>query len=135
MNSDDKKLDLQIQGMEALVRKLEPFLPRLSPASLHQYSSTEKLFLESLLFRAMRFSVIPGNEVVLSQCLRAIPRQFCLPETIDFREPYVFVPLIGELLCCVWQLDEPVIVTESLGNALSHLRILSEHDQLIFLKG
>ena len=132
MNSDDKKLHLQIEGMEALARKLEPFLPRLSPAVLHQYSSTEKLFLESVLFRAMRFSVIPGNEVVLSQCLKAIPRQFCLPETINFQEPYVFVPLVGELLCCIWKLDEVSVVTESLGNALSHLKILSEHDQFIF---
>ncbi|MEE2924383.1 MAG: hypothetical protein VX619_06325 [bacterium] len=132
MDSENKKLDLQIEGMKALVRKLEPFLPRLSPAVLHQYSATEKLLLESLLFRAMRFSVIPGNEIVVSQCIRAIPSHFFLPDPIDLREPYVFVPLIGELLCCVWQLGETKLVTEILGNALSNLKILSEHDQLIF---
>lgn len=132
MNNDDKKLDLQIEGIEALARKLEPFLPRLSPAAMYQYSSTEKLFLESLLFRAMRFSVIPGNEVVLSQCLRAIPRQFCLPENLNFKEPFVFVPLVGELLSCVWQLGKNDLIIESLGDALTNLKMLSEHDQLIF---
>ncbi len=130
--NENKQLNLQIEGIEALVRKLEPFLPRLSPAILHQYSSTEKLLLESLLFRAMRFSVIPGNEVVLSQCINSVPKHFYLPEKLDFREPYVFVPIIGELLCCLWQLNDANLVTEGLRNALSHLKILSEHDQLIF---
>ena len=62
----------------------------------------------------------------------AIPSHFFIPDPIDLRESYVFVPLIGELLCCVWQLGETKLVTEILGNALSNLKILSEHDQLIF---
>ena len=132
VTSKDKQLELQIEGMQVLARKLEPFLPRLTPVVLHRYSSTEKLLLESLLFRAMRFSVIPGNEAVLSQCIRAIPSHFSIPEQIEFSEPYVFSPLVGEILSCLWQVGDASVITETLGTALYQLKILSEHDHLIF---
>ena len=48
VTSKDKQLEFQIEGMQVLARKLEPFLPRLNPVVLHRYSSTEKLLLESL---------------------------------------------------------------------------------------
>ena len=132
VSSKDKKLEAQIEGMQVLARKLEPFLPRLTPVVLHRYSSTEKLLLESLLFRAMRFSVIPGNEVVLSQCISAIPSHFYIPERIELKDPYVFTPLVGQILSCLWQVRDSDIITETLGNSLRQLNILSEHDHLIF---
>lgn len=128
----DRKLRLQIEGMRAVARKIEPFLPKLNPAILHQYSSSERPLLNSLLFRALRFASIPGNEVVFSRCLKALPSSFMLPDKVSCKEPYIFIPVVGELLNHLWHLDDSALITETLGTALGQLGILSDHDRSFF---
>lgn len=127
-----KELAMQIEGMQALTRKIEPLLPRLTTSKMYQYSDVEKAQLNSVLFRTLRFATISGNDVIFYRCLKAVPNHFLLPETIDFKEPYVFVPVVGELLAHLWQFTDNSLITEALGVALAQLGILSEHDKVIF---
>ena len=127
-----KELANQIEGMKALARKLEPLLPILTTGKLYQYSDVEKAKLNSVLFRSLRFALIPGNDVAFYRCLKSVPSDFLLPTTIDYKEPYVFVPLIGELLAHLWKFNDNTLICEALKIALAQLDILSEHDQIIF---
>ena len=69
----DKQLELQIEGMQVLARKLEPFLPRLTPVvtSISQgcplpgsgYGNAETGILH-----AQRFSVVIGSNFFAADC-------------------------------------------------------------------
>jgi len=125
-------MQTRIDAVQALSIKISPYLPRIPPARLKEYSDEQKMLVASQTYRALRFALNASNQDVVVGCIKTLPSQHSLEEKISYMEPRAYIPVIGELLSQHFSElgDEELI--DCVESALSDLQTISKFDKVLF---
>ena len=127
-----REMDRVVEGMNALNRKLEPFLPKITGAIQHQLSLNERLALKSSSFRTAKYANNPSNESRMKNLVQSLPSQYSIPYPLDPKSPEVFVPVVGELLANFMDGRSEHEVRAALFDALEQIGTVDEQEEEFF---
>jgi len=126
------RITREIDSVLALNRKLMQYLPRLNPKRLQEYTDEQKLISKSETYRSMRFALNKSNQDIVVGCVKNLPSQHRLAGALNFMEPRIFIPVIGEILSQNFEGCDPGTLHECVESALADLKMISNFEKMLF---
>jgi|GEM_PF-1400804 len=127
-----REMERVVEGMNALNRKVEPFLPKITGAIQHQLSLNERLALKSASFRTAKYANNLSNESRMVNLVQSLPSQYSIPYPLDPKTPEVFVPVVGELLANFMDGRSEHEIRAALFDALEQIGTVDEQEEEFF---
>ncbi len=128
----NNRIKREVESVLALNRKLLQFLPHLTAQRLQEYSDEQKVISRSETYRSMRFALNSSNVDIVVGCLKNLPSQHRIGGALNFSEPRIFIPVIGEILSENFDGIDPGVLHECVESALSDLKTISNFEQVMF---
>jgi len=129
---NSREMERVVEGMNALNRKVEPFLPKITGAIQHQLSLNERLALKSASFRTAKYANNLSNESRMVNLVQSLPSQYSIPYPLDPKTPEVFVPVVGELLANFMDGRSEHEIRAALFDALEQIGTVDEQEEEFF---
>jgi len=129
----DAEVGKRVEGLLVLGRKLTPYLPQLSQTKLLTFSEEQKVMSQSDIYRSMRFVSLGSNRHTVDMCKNALPRHLKIPDHIDFKDPVIQIPVIGDILCKCFKTASTIVLKDAVFEALLQLGSLDEHERDRFM--
>ena len=113
-------------------RKLSPYLPELNEAKLLSFGDEQRVMSLSDIYRSMRFVSLGSNRHTIDMCRNAMPSHLKVPDPIDFHDPIIQIPVVGDILCKSLGTCPMSLLEVAIFEALVQLGSLSDRDQQRF---
>jgi|GEM_PF-1014874 two-component system, response regulator, stage 0 sporulation protein F len=122
----------EMESVRVLNRKLLPFLPQLTSGRLQKYSAEQRVISKSQTYRVMRFALNASNRDTVTGCIQNLPSQHKIAGALNFMEPRVFIPIIGEILSGNFVDHCANTLQDCVKTALLDLKTISNSDNASF---
>ena len=126
------RIKREVESVLALNRKLLQFLPHLTAQRLQEYSDEQKIISRSETYRSMRFALNSSNVDIVVGCLKNLPSQHRIGGALNFSEPRIFIPVIGEILSENFDGFDSDVLHDCIETAPYDLKTISNFEQMLF---
>lgn len=123
----------KVEAILVFGRKLSPYLPDLNEAKLLSFSDEQRVMSLSDIYRSMRFVSLGSNRHTVDMCRNAMPSHLKVPDIIDFKDPVVQIPVVGDILCKNLGACPMTLLESAIFGALTQLGSLEDRDQQRFM--